>query len=223
MSNEPMRPPYRNHILATLVPVRPLRPPAQRVWLLMPLGILLAATGPILSGGRGDLQSYAPLLTWGAAALQCALGMWLLALGFREAVPGRHVSTRALAAAAMLTATMVVTIALLTNAASPTVTPVGREWRDWIECVVWPAALGAPFMIAATVMALRAFPTRPAIAGGLCGLSAGVLSEAGWRLSCWISDPLHIVESHGLALLTLTAGGALLAVVSDARRWPAGE
>jgi len=54
---------------------------------------------------------------------------------------------------------------------------------------------------------------------GLCGLSAGVLSDAGWRLSCWISDPAHIIESHGLALLSLTAAGSLLAVICDLRRW----
>ena len=55
----------------------------------------------------------------------------------------------------------------------------GREWQYWVECVVWPMALGAPFMVLATLMAVRAFPTRPAIAGALCGLSAGVLSDAG--------------------------------------------
>ncbi|HYE84756.1 MAG TPA: NrsF family protein [Vicinamibacterales bacterium] len=219
MTNHPTPPPYRDRIVSTLSPVRPLLPPMRRVWLLMPLGILLAASGPLISGGRGDLSNYAPLLTYGALVLQSMLGLWLLALGFREAVPGRSVSTPVLAVAAMLTGVMVASITLLTNAASPTVTPAGREWRDWIECVMWPATLGAPFMIAATLMAIRAFPTRPAIAGGLCGLSAGVLSEAGWRLSCWISDPLHIVESHGLAMIALTAGGALLAVVSDMRRW----
>lgn len=219
MSNEPMPTTYRDQIVATLEPVRPLLPPAKRMWLLMPLGVLLVAFGPVISGGRGDLRDYAPLLTWIATVLQSTLGLWLLTLGFREAVPGRNVSTPMLSVAALLTATMVVSITLLTNAASPTVIPEGREWRDWIECVVWPATLGAPFMIAATLMASRAFPTRPAVAGGLCGLSAGVLSEAGWRMSCWISDPLHIIESHGLAMIGLTAAGAVLAVVTDARRW----
>lgn len=79
--------------------------------------------------------------------------------------------------------------------------------------------LGAPFMVLSTLMIGRAFPTRPAIAGGLCGLSAGVLSDAGWRLSCWISDPAHIIESHGLALLSLAAAGSLLAVICDLPRW----
>ena len=79
--------------------------------------------------------------------------------------------------------------------------------------------IGAPFMVIATLMAARAFPTRPSIAGALCGLSAGVLSDAGWRLSCWISDPVHLAESHVLAILSLAAAGALLATLLDSRHW----
>jgi len=210
---------YREQIVNTLAPVRPLARPSRRVWMLVPLGLLLAATGSLVNGTRGDLNPYAPLLTWGATGLQSLLGLWLLALGFREAVPGRNVSSRALALASVLTGLLVVAITLLTNAASATVVPIGREWQYWAECVVAPAALGAPFMIVATLMIVRAFPTRPAIAGALCGLSAGVLSDAGWRLSCWISDPAHIIGSHGLAMLSLAAAGSLLAVAADRPRW----
>lgn len=210
---------YREQIVGSLTPVRPLSRPSHRVWMLVPLGLLLASTAPLMIGSRGDLGRYAPLITWGVTALQSLLGVWLLALGFREAVPGRNVSTRALMLASALTASLVITVTFLTNAVSPTVVPPGREWQDWMECVVWPTALGAPFMILATLMAVRAFPTRPAIAGGLCGLSAGVLSDAGWRLSCWISSPAHIIESHGLAVLTLAGAGALLAVLIDLPRW----
>jgi hypothetical protein len=210
---------YRDEIVSTLAPVRPLARPSRRILILVPLGLVLAATAPMVNGTRGDLAAQAPFLTWGVTAVQSLLGLWLLALGFREAVPGCNVSSRALGLASAFTAMLVVTVTLLTNAASPTVVPVGREWRDWIECVVAPTLLGAPFMIVATLMAVRAFPTRPAIAGGLCGLSAGLLSDAGWRLSCWISNPVHIAESHAVAMLILAAAGALLAVAIDAHRW----
>jgi hypothetical protein len=210
---------YREQIVGNLAPVRPLPKPSHRVWMLVPIGVLLATTAPLMNGSRGDLGAYGPLLTWGATALQSLLGVWLLALGFREAVPGRNVSARALTLASVLTGALVIVITLLTNAVSASVVPPGREWHDWIECLIWPAALGTPFMVVATLMVVRAFPTRPAIAGGLCGLSAGVLSDAGWRLSCWISDPAHIIESHGLAMVGLAAAGALLAVVADLPRW----
>jgi hypothetical protein len=210
---------YREQIAATMTPVRPLRTPGRRAWLLVPIGIAIAAAAPLLHGSRGDLETHAPLLTWGAMALQALLGLWLLALGFREAVPGANVSGRALAIAGVLTGLWVAVITVSTNAASPTTVPTGREWQDWTECVVWPAAIGAPFMILATLMTTRAFPTRPAIAGGLCGLAAGVLADAGWRLSCWISSPAHVVESHHLAMLGLAAAGALLAIAVDWPRW----
>jgi hypothetical protein len=210
---------YRDQIVGSLTPVRPLATPSRRVWTLVPLGLLLAVTAPLLNGQRGDLSAYTPLLTWGITGLQSLLGLWFIALGFREAVPGRNVSWRALTLASVLTALLVSGITMLTNGASATTVPVGREWQYWSECVIWPMLIGAPFMILATLMAVRAFPTRPAVAGALCGMSAGILSDAGWRLSCWISEPAHVIGSHGLAILGLAAAGSFLAVAADFPRW----
>lgn len=121
--------------------------------------------------------------------------------------------------ASALIVALVIGLTFLTNAASPTVVRAGHEWQYWSECVAWPMAIGTPFMILATLMAVRAFPTRPAIAGALCGTSAGILSDAGWRLSCWISAPTHVMSSHGLAILALALTGSLLAVAADSPRW----
>jgi Negative regulator of sigma F len=210
---------YRDQIVGTLTPVRPLSPPSRRVLMLLPLGGLLAAIAPLLAGVRGDLAADAPLLTWGITAAQSLIGLWLLALGFREAVPGRNLSPAALGAAMALTTGVVTAVTLVTNAASATVVPAGRALEYWAECVGWPLAFGAPFMVLATLMATRAFPIRPAIAGALCGASAGMLSDAGWRLTCWISAPAHVAGAHGLAILALTAAGSLLALCADIPRW----
>ena len=210
---------YRDEIVCSLRPVRPLASATRRVWMLVPFGLALAVTAPALSGQRGDLNAYAPLITWGLSGLQSLLGLWLLALGFREAVPGRNVSRQALGLASVLTVSVVLGVTFVTNLVSATVVPAPRVWQYWAECVVGPMLLGAPFMIVATLMAVRAFPTRPAIAGALCGLSAGVLSDAGWRLGCWFSDPSHVVGSHGLAMLGLAVAGSLLAVAADFPRW----
>ena len=210
---------YREQIVGSLRPVRPLLAPSRRVWRLAPVGFLLAATAPVLTGHRGDLGAYTPLLTWGATGLQSLLGLWLLALAFREAVPGRNVSAPALAMAAALTISLVLALTLLTNSASATVVPAGREWQYWMECLAWPLAIGAPFVVVSSLMVARAFPTRPAIAGALCGMSAGILSDAGWRLSCWISEPHHVIGSHALAIVGLTAAGSLLAIGADVSRW----
>jgi hypothetical protein len=209
----------RTEILDDLEPVTPLAVPSRRALMLVPLGIAIVVSAPLLSGGRGDLVASSPLITWGLTALQSLAGLWLLALGFREAVPGRTVSAQALVLAGVVTLLLVGTITLLTNGASATVVPAGREWEYWMECVVGPMTVGAPFMVLAALMAARAFPVRPAIAGALCGLSAGVLSDAGWRLTCWISEPGHIVGSHGLAIVGLAVLGSAVAGLADMPRW----
>jgi len=186
---------------------------------MVPSGVLLAATAPLLGGTRQDLSAYSPLITWGLTGLQALLGIWILGLGFREAVPGKNVSRPALVLASTLSVALLVGITLVTDAISPTVVPAGREWPFWIECVIGPMVLGAPFMLVATLMAIRAFPTRPALTGGLCGLSAGILADAGWRLGCFVSSPGHVVGSHDLAIVGLAAAGSLMAVLIDARRW----
>ena len=59
---------------------------------------------------------------------------------------------------------------------------------------------------------------RPALAGGLYGLGAGLLADAGARLFCWVSDPAHVLLSHGGAILGLVIAGALSAVIVDRAR-----
>jgi hypothetical protein len=38
------------------------------------------------------------------------------------------------------------------------------------------------------------------------------------RLFCWVSDPIHVLVSHGGALLGLAAAGAVSALAIDAAR-----
>jgi hypothetical protein len=209
---------YREQIAGTIVPVRPLPAPARRTSLLVPIGLLVAVFSPTLYGQRGDLGAD-PLVMWVATAAQAIVGLWILSLGFREAVPGRNISRAALAIAIALSAALFAGITIATNAASATVVPTGRELQYWKECVVGPLIVGAPFMVLATLLSARAFPTRPAMTGALCGASAGILSDSGWRLSCWISQPSHVITSHALAVLALAAAGSLVAVAMDWRRW----
>jgi hypothetical protein len=209
----------RAEITRSLVPVRPLPPPSRRLWMMLPLGLLVAVTTPLVSGIRVDLASQSPWLTWGLTALQALVGMWILGLALRESVPGENLSRPALAVAGLVSLVLMLGVTLVTNTLSPTVIPPGREFIFWIECVIGPMVLGVPFMLVATLLAMRAFPTRPAVTGALCGLSAGILSDAGWRLGCFVSSPDHVINSHDLAILLLAASGSLLAVIADSRRW----
>ena len=84
---------------------------------------------------------------------------------------------------------MVVTI--LTYAIEPTPMPPGMALQYWVERVKWPMTIAAPMLLVASVLAMRAFPTRPGLVGALCGLSAGVLADSGWRLACEGADTSH--------------------------------
>ena len=64
-------------------------------------------------------------------------------------------------------------------------------------------------------LAARALPTRPALAGALYGLGAGLMADAGVRLFCWVSAPAHVLVAHGGAILCLAAAGALAATVIE--------
>src|SRR4030095_5566681 len=61
--------------------------------------------------------------------------------------------------------------------------------------------------------ALRLLPV-----GALYGRGAGHVADSGLRLFCWVSDPLHVVLSHGGAIAALAGAGALVAVLGDRAR-----
>jgi hypothetical protein len=77
------------------------------------------------------------------------------------------------------------------------------------------AASSVPILAAAAWLAARALPTRPAVAGAVYGLGAGLMADAGVRLFCWVSAPAHVLVAHGGAILFLTAAGAGAAVVVE--------
>jgi hypothetical protein len=93
--------------------------------------------------------------------------------------------------------------------------PAGR-WVRWAwECTGMALVGGVPVFVASCWLAARALPTRPAVAGALYGLGAGIVADAGVRLFCWVSDPLHVLVSHGGAIAGLAALGAIAAVAVD--------
>jgi hypothetical protein len=58
----------------------------------------------------------------------------------------------------------------------------------------------------------------PQIAGALYGAGAGLLSDAGWRLFCHYSDPLHVLPTHLGAVVAATLLGALAGRLLRPRR-----
>ena len=206
------------HIVAQdLKPVRPLLAPGRRLLLLVPIAIAAGVFAPIVYGHR-DFEHLGPFGTWGLSALEWAAGLVILAVALRHAVPGRGMSRRFVIATLVGAPALLLVVTIVTFFIEPTVMPPGVAFQYWIECVKWPMAIAAPMLLIASVLAMRAFPTRPGVVGALCGLAAGVLADSGWRLACEVSAPSHVLESHGLAVLLMAIAGGAAALAIDVMR-----
>jgi hypothetical protein len=209
-----MRPPpdLRRAIADDLRPVAPLAPPFRRVVWLMPIALLMLVAASAIFGARRDGPALGLLLTWTASVAQMILGVALTAAALRESVPGTTLSRRALGAAFGGALFAAVTITWLTWRASPTVVRPGFAAYVWSVCVAGTMVSALPLLGAAGWLAARAFPVRPRIAGALYGIGAGLVADAGWRLFCHFSDPVHVLGSHTLGILLVGILGSLLAV-----------
>jgi hypothetical protein len=206
----------RRAIASDLAPVRPLRPPLQRALALLPLALVLVLAQPMLLGIRHDAAQLGPLLLWGLSLAQSALGALLLVAALREAVPGRGLRfSRSLLGSG---AVACLAVTYVTWFHSMTRVPPGRFTLFWEVCFAGPIVLGLPVVFVVLWMAVRAYPLRPALVGALAGLGVGLLTDAGWRTFCHVSDPRHVLSAHAAAVLVLCGLGALLAPLLWRRR-----
>jgi hypothetical protein len=206
-----------------LRPVKPLASPARRVMALLPLGLVLLLAIPAFWGLRGNVSLLGFAVAWGLSGAQALAGLLIVGVALREAVPGRELSKAAVAATVAAAAILFVGLTLVTEWVLPAQVPSG-VWGIYAwECFWMAAASSVPGLAAAAWLAARALPTRPAVAGAIYGLGAGLMADAGVRLFCWVSAPAHVLVAHGGAILLLVAVGAGAATVVErfkARRAP---
>ncbi len=198
-------------------PVEPLTSPGRRLLFYLPVGLLLIAAMPWVWGLRVNAGALGFFATWGLSAAPGAgrpadrrrraarSGARPRAVGPR---PARHRGGRGRAFAALTFATQLL---------APNQMPPGVELRFAWECFWMATTWSVPALAAAAWLAYRALPTRPAVAGAICGLGAGLIADAGVRLFCWVSEPVHVLLAHGGSILFLVALGAAAAVAID--RW----
>lgn len=203
----------RGAILADLTPVRPLSAPLRRAMLLLPAGLMLLAAQPLIYGLRGDAPELGLFRLWGLSAAQSLLGLLFIAAALREAVPGRTLPRARLLFA--LGALVSVAVTFVTWQGSATVVPPGRGGFYWTVCFTRPVLIGFPVMAIALALAWRAYPLRAALVGAFAGLGAGLMTDAGWRTFCHVSDPVHVLSAHLAAVLALAAAGAAAAALLD--------
>ena len=200
----------RARVAATYAPVRPLPPPSMRVLWILPFAILSLVAAQAAFQLRVDAPRLGWSGTWGASMLQVLVGLVVVGAALREAVPGRVWSTAAVALWILLP----VALMLGVTYASWDLSPV-RIRAGWLVvsgmCLFGSAASSLPVVSLAAILAARAYPTRPRLAGALLGLGGGLMADAGWRLFCHFSEPSHVLAAHFGGVMVATAAGSLLA------------
>src|SRR5512145_2090800 len=78
-----------------LRPVRPLASQARRALALLPIAIILLVGMPLFWHWQVNAL-LAPRSLWALSGIESVLSLALLAAAFREAIPGRELSARAL-------------------------------------------------------------------------------------------------------------------------------
>jgi hypothetical protein len=195
-----------------LEPVRPLASPLRRALALLPLALLLSVAFPALWRWQHHVMPPSP--AWGLSALETLVSLVVFAGCFREAVPGRRLSTSTVAALLGLSCLVFVLVNLTTR--SPAGIPDALLLQWFGECITTALTWSVPALIAPAWLVARALPGRPTLTGALCGLGTGLMADAGMRLICWDGDYVHVLVAHGGAILLLVALGAASANVVEA-------
>jgi hypothetical protein len=142
------------------------------------------------------------------------LALGLIALALREAVPGRSIGSRAVMLVVGLVGGLSAVVTLRTWSVSPTTLDPFSPLIVGEICFTGTVLAAMPLLVAAAVLAHRAFTVSPWSAGALYGLGAGLGADAGWRLFCHFSDPAHVFPTHTGAVIVVGLLGMLVARVT---------
>ena len=203
-------PALRSLIEHDLEPVTPLPAPATRSIPFIPIALAQLVATVLAFGIRLDAGQLGFGLTWGASILQLLLSLLLIVLALREAIPGTTLSRHALVVTFATGLVAVVVITWWTWIVSPTTVEPRANLVVWRICLGGTILLALPVLAFAGWLVASAFPLRPRLAGALCGLGAGLMADAGWRLFCHYSDPAHVFGAHTLAIVITMISGSLL-------------
>jgi hypothetical protein len=203
--------------------VRPLSP----VWARTLVAAAVAAVGVGLVLAffklslRSDMGEIPIWLSWGCTALQLGVGVALIALALREAVPGLGVPARTIAVAIGTGVLMQVLVGVATWVHSPGVPYViGRGLGAGLGCARHDLALALPALAVTLWLVFRALPLRPSVAGLLGGAGAAVVADALNHVVCPMSDLRHVLVWHTGALIGLMLLGFAVGALWERRRYP---
>jgi hypothetical protein len=213
----------RRAVEADLQPVRPL----STVWARSLVAAAVAAVGVGLVLAvfklslRSDMGEIPIWLSWGCTALQLGVGVALIALALREAVPGLGVPARTILVAIGTGVLLQVLVGVATWVHSPGMPYViGRGLSVGLGCARHDLALALPALAVTLWLVFRALPLRPSVAGLLGGAGAAVVADALNHVVCPMSDLRHVLVWHTGALIGLMLLGFAVGALWERRRYP---
>jgi hypothetical protein len=201
----------RERIAADYRPVRALRSPSARVLAVVPLAIVSLLAAPVAFSVRSDAPMLGWFGVWGLSLMQSVAGVFVIGAALRESIPGRDWSRTAIVLWLALPVLAVLGITAASWEASQSLLR-SHWWMVAGLCFAGSAATALPVVALASVLASRAYPMRPAVAGALLGLGAGLIADAGWRIFCHFSEPAHVLAAHLGAVLMSTVIGMMTAL-----------
>ena len=214
MSTDLLPDSLRQAISDDLAPVKPLPPAWMRtLWAVAvaAIGLAVVITAFKLTL-RPDMAQLPMWLSWGCTALQLVVGVVLVGMALREAVPGNGVPTGAVTLAVATGVLMQILVGIATWMHSPGMSLLeGHGLRAGVTCATHDAALALPALAATLWLVFRALPLRPSIAGLLGGTGAAVTADAVTHILCPMSDLRHVLLWHtgmifGLMVVGWVAG-----------------
>jgi hypothetical protein len=195
----------RAQLEADYAPVRPLASPWTRVTAVLPLAVVSLVAAPIVFDVRADATQLGWAAGWGASFLQAAIGLLVIVASLRESIPGRQLPAASVALGLMVPVALVLTVTLAVWNVSQVALSKESWWIVGGLCLAGSAASALPVVAIASVLAARAYPLRPSVAGALLGAGAGLIADAGWRMFCHYTEPEHVLSAH--------LGGVVVAAV----------
>ena len=201
----------RDRLQTDYQPVRVLRSPLARAMRIVPIALVALFAAPIYFSVRPDAPRLGFTGVWGLSLLQSVLGLAVLVAALRESVPGRSWSRGAITLWLAIPIGSVIGVTLFSWNVSPVVLR-SEWWYVGVICFAGSASTALPVVALSAILASRAYPTRPAIAGLLLGLGAGLIADAGWRIFCHFSEPAHVLSAHLAAVIASAIVGSVLAV-----------
>jgi len=209
----------RRTVSSDLRPVKPLSPVWQRWLVVVVVATVVCAAALAIFPVRSDLAEIPLWLSWGCSFLELGMGLVLVCLALREAVPGNSPPGGAAMLFVGSGVVLQVLVGLATWMHSQGMPLTGDGLARGMGCLQHDSAMALPVFAVTLWLVFRALPMRAPMAGLLGGAGAAIGADAVLHLLCPFSAPGHVLVWHTGAIALFAAGGWMVGKAWESLRW----